>query len=69
MKCTRQRCQEACSTWAIAAFNPSCASEMTSLTSRKPRLLGITRRAYATENHAPAPCVTRPRRTPMSDPG
>src|SRR5579863_5689583 len=37
MKCTRQRCQEACSTLAIAAFNPSCASEMTSLTPRRPR--------------------------------
>ena len=37
MKCTRQRCQEACSTLETAAFSPSCASEMTSLTPRRPR--------------------------------
>src|SRR5713101_4138706 len=37
MKCTRQRCQEACSTLETAAFSPSCASEITSLTPRRPR--------------------------------
>src|SRR5207302_7634929 len=37
MKCTRQRCQQACSTFATAAFSPSCASEITSLTPRRPR--------------------------------
>ena len=38
MKCTRQRCQLALKTWAIAAFRPSWASEMTSLTPLRPRL-------------------------------
>src|SRR5438128_9725086 len=37
MKCTRQRCQEACRTLATAALSPSCASEITSLTPRRPR--------------------------------
>ena len=37
MKCTRQRCQVADSTLAAAAFRPSWASEMTSLTPRRPR--------------------------------
>jgi hypothetical protein len=31
MKCTRQRCHEAFSTRATAAFRPSCASEITQL--------------------------------------
>src|SRR5215472_466734 len=38
MKCTRQRCHGALNTWAIAAFRPSCASEMTSLMPARPRL-------------------------------
>jgi hypothetical protein len=37
MVCTRQRCQVACSTLATAAFSPSCASEIVSLTPRNPR--------------------------------
>src|SRR3546814_2493705 len=37
MKCTRQRCQVAPSTLAMAAFSPSCASEVTSFTPRRPR--------------------------------
>src|ERR1700736_908297 len=37
MKCTRQRCQEACRTLATAALSPSWASEITSLTPRRPR--------------------------------
>ena len=37
MKWTRQRCQVACSTLATAALMPSWASEMTSLTPRRPR--------------------------------
>jgi hypothetical protein len=37
MKWTRQRCQVEESTLAAAAFKPSCASEMTSLTPRRPR--------------------------------
>ena len=37
MKGTRQRCQLAVSTFETAALMPSWASEMTSLTPRKPR--------------------------------
>src|SRR5216684_3241851 len=37
MKWTRQRCHEACSTLATAALMPSWASEMASLTPRRPR--------------------------------
>ena len=37
MKCTRQRCQVAHNTLVMAAFSPSCASETTSLTPRRPR--------------------------------
>src|SRR5580692_7070239 len=37
MKCTRQRCQVAFSTLATAVLMPSCASEITSLTPRRPR--------------------------------
>ena len=36
MRWTRQRRHVACSTLVIAAFKPSCASEITSLTPRKP---------------------------------
>src|SRR6266480_4916252 len=37
MKCTRQRCQVAPRTLTIAAFSPSCASEITSFAPRRPR--------------------------------
>lgn len=37
MKCARQRCQVALRIFAIAPLSPSCASEMTSFTPRKPR--------------------------------
>jgi hypothetical protein len=37
MKCTRQRCQVALSSFVTAAFRPSWPSEMTSFTPRKPR--------------------------------
>ena len=38
MKWTRQRCQVApCRTLAVAAFKPSCASEITRATSLNPR--------------------------------
>src|SRR5277367_1453972 len=39
MKCTRQRCHVAPTTRWTAPFSPSCASEITSLTPRKPRLV------------------------------
>ena len=37
MKCTRHLCHVVLSTLVIAAFSPSCASETTSLTPRRPR--------------------------------
>lgn len=37
MKCTRSSRPVAENTWAMAAFNPSCASEITSLTPVRPR--------------------------------
>ena len=43
MKWTRQRCQEAPSTLAAAALSPSWASEMTSLTPRRPRRASLRR--------------------------
>src|SRR6266849_6081010 len=46
MKCTRQRCQEACSTLETAAFSPSCASEITSLTPRRPRRASERRNSF-----------------------
>jgi hypothetical protein len=45
MKRTRQRCQVAFSTLATAALMPSWASEITSLTPRKPRLASLRRNA------------------------
>jgi hypothetical protein len=44
-KCTRQRCQDAFSTFATAAFSPSWASEITSLTPRSPRRVRLRRNA------------------------
>jgi hypothetical protein len=43
MVCTRQRCHVAFRTRAIAAFNPSWASEITSLTPRNPRRASLRR--------------------------
>src|SRR4051812_46723755 len=43
MKCTRQRCQVAPSTLTMAAFRPSCASEITSFAPRKPRRARLRR--------------------------
>lgn len=42
-KCTRQRCQVAVKTFAIAAFKPRCASEMTSFVPRIPRWVTLRR--------------------------
>ena len=45
MKCTRQRCQVAFITLATEALMPSCASEMTSLTPRRPRRASLRRKS------------------------
>src|SRR5579859_4132833 len=44
MKWTRQRCQVACNTLATAALMPSWASEITSLTPRRPRRASLRRK-------------------------
>src|SRR5882762_9429601 len=64
MKWTRQRCHEEFRTLAMAAFSPSWASEMTSLTPRRPRLasaqkvgpegLGLRRADRQAQHLAPA---------------
>ena len=43
MKWTRQRCQVALSIFETAALMPSCASEMTSFTPRRPRRVSLRR--------------------------
>jgi hypothetical protein len=48
MKWTRQRCQVALRTLAIAAFSPSWASETTSFTPRSPRRASL--RKNSTQN-------------------
>src|SRR3954451_17142133 len=45
MKWTRQRCQVAFKTFAMAAFSPSWASETTSLTPRRPRRASLRRKS------------------------
>ena len=42
---TRQRCHVACNTLAMAALMPSWASEITSLTPRKPRRASVRRKS------------------------
>jgi hypothetical protein len=55
MKCTRQRCQEACRTLAPAALSPSWASEITSLTPRRPRLASERRNSVQKVSASEAP--------------
>src|SRR5436190_24087375 len=55
MKCTRQRCQEACRTLATAALSPSCASEITSLTPLRPRLASERRNSVQNVSASEAP--------------
>ena len=63
MKWTRQRCQEAPRTLATAAFNPSWASEMTSLTPRRPRRASLRRNSLqnvsASEGQMSRPSTSR----------
>ena len=55
MKWTRQRCQVACSTLDTAAFSPSCASEITSLTPRRPRRASERRKSVQKVSASDAP--------------
>jgi hypothetical protein len=53
LKWTRQRCQEACSTLATAALMPSWASEITSLTPRRPRRASLRRNSVQNASSGP----------------
>src|SRR5882672_4434153 len=55
MKWTRQRCHEAFRTLAMAAFSPSWASEMTSLTPRRPRRASLRRKSVQKVSASDAP--------------
>src|SRR3984893_7318879 len=55
MKWTRQRCQEACRTLATAALSPSWASEITSLTPRRPRRASERRNSVQKVSASEAP--------------
>lgn len=55
MAWTRQACQVACSTLVTAALRPSWASEMTSLTPRRPRRTGLRRKSSQKVSASEAP--------------
>ena len=57
MKWTRQRCQVAFSTLATAALMPSWASEMTSLTPRRPRRASLRRNSVQNVSASEGPTV------------
>src|SRR5882757_7759223 len=57
MKCTRQRCQVAPRTLTMAAFSPSCASEITSFAPRRPRRARLRRNS--TQNGSASPVADR----------
>ena len=63
IQCTRQRCQPAPNTRRIAALSPSWASEMTSLTPRKPRraklLRNVDQNVSASEGPMCSPTISR----------
>ena len=74
MKCTRQRCHEACNTLPMAALMPSWASEITSLTPRRPRRaslrknscpegLGLTKVRYPCPSTSRRPSLLTPTAT------
>src|SRR6185312_10067621 len=60
---TRQRCQLACNSLLTAALMPSCASEITNLTPRKPRRASLRRNAVqngsASEGPTSMPRISR----------
>ena len=55
MKCTRQRCQLALSTLAVAALMPSWLSLITSLTPRRPRRIRLRRNSVQNGSASLAP--------------
>src|ERR1700719_4524476 len=55
MKWTRQRCQVAFKTFAMAALSPSWASETTSLTPRRPRRASLRRKSVQKVSASDAP--------------
>ena len=55
MKCTRQRCQVALKTLAIAALIPSWLSLMTSLTPRRPLRFRLLRNSVQNGSASEAP--------------
>src|SRR3954467_8939816 len=57
MKCTRHLCQVAPRTLLIATFSPSCASETTSLTPRRPRLVRLRRNSVQNGSASLLPMV------------
>jgi hypothetical protein len=58
-KWTRQRCQMAQRTFTIAAFSPSWASEMASLTPRRPRRASLRRNSVKNGSASEGP-MSRP---------
>src|ERR1700730_8502850 len=60
MKCTRQRCHAACRTLLTALLMPSCASEMTSLTPRRPRRASVRKNAVQNVSASDGP-ISMPR--------
>src|SRR5206468_3596289 len=69
MKWTRQRCQVACKTLAMAAFSPSWASEMTSLTPRRPRLASLRRKSVEKGRDLAVDLGTQPADLALGDAG
>ena len=55
MKCTRQRCQVALSTFDVAALMPSWLSLMTSFTPRSPRRFRLRRNSVQNGSASEAP--------------
>src|SRR5216683_5777741 len=67
MKWTRQRCHEEFRTLAMAAFSPSCASETTSLTPRRPRRASLRRKSVQKVSASEVP-IARPSTSRLPSP-
>src|SRR5438874_10401190 len=67
MKWTRQRCHEVFRTLTMAAFSPSWASEMTSLTPRRPRLASLRRKSVQKVSASDVP-IARPSTSRLPSP-
>lgn len=68
IRCTLHRCHDApTSTLGIDAFNPACASEITSLTPLRPRSLRLRRNAVQNTSSSESPTSTpRTSRSPLA---